>query len=624
MIARLISKMAPQEFYSTIQNRPAERCTINDITIGHSFNSTTVVPKVCCIRGLHLCDMPGFAETNPQKRISIDILQKCFLTRVPNSTFLVVVDVGCLKEPKANTLLHHYHGDLQTLLGSRYANSIDRLYFLLTKNDQHEMSSSEILEKLRDIQDDLVDDDFVAARFLKRMRKHHVIVDLKNDDDVALLKRINNLVDSDLDTKRKLHKETDWQIDSLKGGENALIQMTLSHISFLRDKCEQFVDEIDALKEQFGRRRADLTSVFDAIQAETLSLQDSHEQLTKEQSDTARDIELYEERKAAMASKLQDAKDLLSSHEKQTKVFQEEFVSSDFVSLRSDVAKAAHKKLQNKSEYKLQLNAVIAADGSKDHVFLITNHESNDETLRKFIGCNGSLIPEDLADVRDIDLPVVLFNSHRMINRCNAEVEMNDGTLSVRVIHPKPFKIFIYSARPFKEHQIFSKFKGIVEDYVRQDKAQIASLKEENQKLDTTRESNIARVREIKGLLVELEEMSNALDQKLLSLGVEHDDRYTGMKYAVLQKQERQASLAGDPSIERLATIDRILTENKIDSEISDQMEELRMSLRPLQSHVDELFKYVGRMEVEGKELLDEVSSGRARIGQGNWCPTDT
>lgn len=64
LIARLISNMSSDEFYGTIQNRPAERCTIKDITIGHSFNSTTVVPKIYCIRGLHLCDMPGFAEVS--------------------------------------------------------------------------------------------------------------------------------------------------------------------------------------------------------------------------------------------------------------------------------------------------------------------------------------------------------------------------------------------------------------------------------------------------------------------------------------------------------------------------------------------------------------------------------
>lgn len=57
-----------------------------------------------------VADMPGFAETDPQKKISIIILQKCFLTR-------------------------NYHKPLLDLLGDKYDSAIDHICFVLTKND---------------------------------------------------------------------------------------------------------------------------------------------------------------------------------------------------------------------------------------------------------------------------------------------------------------------------------------------------------------------------------------------------------------------------------------------------------------------------------------------------------
>lgn len=519
---------------------------------------------------------------------------------------MVVVDIGCLKETKGNTLLHHYHGDLRTLFGSRYPDLIDRLYFILTKNDQHQMTKSEIIEKMRDMQDDLVDDDFLATRFLKRMRKHHVVADLKTNDGEALLERINGLVESDLDTKRKLHKTTEWQIDGLKGGENKLIQMCMTQIEFLQAKSIKFVEDVEAIKEQFGKRKVGLNSEVNVVQTEIVSSQSKHDNLVKEQRDAEKEIELYEERKAGIARDLTDARELLSMHEKQMKVFEEEFVSSDLVTLRVDVAKQVSKNFQ-KTEYKLQINAAIMADGSKEHVFLVMEYEPNDETLRSFIGCNGSLIPENLGSVKNIDLPTVMYNSHRMINRCNATSESANGVLSVRVIHPKPFKIYIYSARPFKEHQVFGSFKRIVSRNMQKDEDRIASLQASRKKLDEGRGTNIVRVREIKGLLSDLEESSLALNQKLLSMGAEHEETYAGMKDTVHEKQEQQSKLTSDPSIERLTLIDQILSQNKIDSDISERMEHLRASLRPLQRHVDEAFKFVDRIEVECKEVYEEA-----------------
>jgi len=165
---------------------------------------------------------------------------------------------------------------------------------------------------------------------------------------------------------------------------------------------------------------------------------------------------------------------------------------------------------------------------------------------------------------------------------------------------------------------VFGSFKRIVSKNMQKDEDRIASLHASRKQLDATRETSIVRVREIKRLLSELEESSLALNQKLLSMGAEHEETYAGMKDTVHEKQEQQSKLTSDPSIERLTVIDQILSQNKIDSNISERMEHLRTSLRPLQRHVDEAFKFVDRIEVECKELYEEALGATKAIREPN------
>jgi len=78
-LARLKSDLTAEEFFKTITDKTGETKEFlniefgkEDLTIGHTANCTTVVPRIYTLdNGLHVCDMPGFAEQDPMKKIII-------------------------------------------------------------------------------------------------------------------------------------------------------------------------------------------------------------------------------------------------------------------------------------------------------------------------------------------------------------------------------------------------------------------------------------------------------------------------------------------------------------------------------------------------------------------------
>ena len=88
-VARLLQDCTPEEFVRKLQEdvkAELKTSVISDIAIGHSLNdSCTVEPRPYVFQSgseeLVVCDMPGFAEADPDKKIIIDVLQvSCLLS----------------------------------------------------------------------------------------------------------------------------------------------------------------------------------------------------------------------------------------------------------------------------------------------------------------------------------------------------------------------------------------------------------------------------------------------------------------------------------------------------------------------------------------------------------------
>lgn len=282
-------------------NRDGENkkfCTIDSVTIGHRKISQTVIPKVYTVKSghegrLHFCDMPGFNETDSEKKISIDVLQKCFLTRVHNAKFLVVADINTLKEAKMTTLMSHYDEPLSQLLGRKYEDGIDHLYFILTKNspvgDPNRMTEADVERLAFQGAKDFHKTQRTGTQFLYRLSDRFIIVDMEQDNNVTLLNKIQVMIEQDEAEKQNRSAITSFVIDKLQDGEGKLHMKCSARVAELGHEQEEIIKSFTSL-------RTAVEDARDTILADTQRHNETHRDLLVQEHDTKEELSKSEAR----------------------------------------------------------------------------------------------------------------------------------------------------------------------------------------------------------------------------------------------------------------------------------------------------------------------------------------
>ena len=604
-IARLLSDMPADQFYDSIQNREGERedyVEICDITIGHTPLSTTVVPRLYNAGNLQVCDMPGFAETDPQKKIVIDILQKCFLTRIPDSTFLVVMDVNAIDDTKCETLMQNYHKPLMRLLGEHYKHTIPNLYFVLTKNGtRNEVFDSQTVQrKLTNTVLEIMDENELGATFLKRITKRHVLVDLQNKNGDELLEDICQMID--MDQAAQAIRGNRWRVDQLEAGENSLNILCCKYLLGISRQQQELIDGLTTTVTSVDKKKAACRSMITSMRdANDKALQD-RQKLRDALAAKKEVVGSYERRREELDMKLTEAKETLQLHKRQSELFAEHFINHDFITYRCDVAEAYSKRF--KQGYRVITNADLNRGAGCDQVILILSIHGADQAIKDAIG-GDTMIPESLEVIEKIDGKTVLFNSKTQKNTCNASMNQANGILSISASWEKQFKVFIYSARRFKALKFFDDFKDTFDSDVRKDNQTQAQLEAAIQKAEVQQKEDLRAVTTLTGQLEKANGACRAIRMDAETKKKEFETDWKNMGDSFAEASETRDSLQKLEQIKMARRIEAVLRQNKVSNDLASPLSKIDAAFQAIDQVIRASQKSVFDFVTEHASLYD-------------------
>ena len=182
------------------------------------FCLVTIVPRLHKIDALSLSpdemsiyDVPGFKDTDENKRIVINILHKCLLNHVKDQKFIAVLKFDLLEEDRLGNLIADYYDEFAKLFGSNLRQNIDNIYFVLTNVDKKTGSGYDPDKgfdelKMLKLQNELTKKAAKIPRpdfpyFVSRMTEKAILVDYRNDTQDSLVRKLKEMVANETDNK---------------------------------------------------------------------------------------------------------------------------------------------------------------------------------------------------------------------------------------------------------------------------------------------------------------------------------------------------------------------------------------------------------------------------------------
>jgi len=237
-VARLKSNKSIKEFYDIItldvdkrENLSKGFVDLDGVKIGLGTNSTTITPQYYDIDDVRIYDMPGFNDTDPNKRMIIGILQKCFLNKVKDENiYLIILNGKLFFDHKLDNAVNNYCETLESLFHSNFKSFLDKSYFIITNNDKLKYTKDSFINDLDKHQKRYRGDikKINMQTFLQRMEDNMMFVDYSNQSGIDLLKELKILTnydkEEDLILNNKINKDnyTIHEIEMNKYLENDL------------------------------------------------------------------------------------------------------------------------------------------------------------------------------------------------------------------------------------------------------------------------------------------------------------------------------------------------------------------------------------------------------------------
>jgi len=212
--------MSSEEFLESFPTEEKQLVIIEDVKIGCSISSTTIIPKQYSIGDLRIYDMPGLRDTDRTREMTINILHKCLLSRLNSNKFLVVLDIRLIDQKRILQLVNDYHSSLNVLFGNTYRTNINNVFFVLTHNDTVQYDERKFRGKLTDVivgATEIVDNPNLMM-FLNRLKKNFIIVNYKEDTRESLIGALKEMLLGEND----VIKTSDLKIEVLDVHSDAL------------------------------------------------------------------------------------------------------------------------------------------------------------------------------------------------------------------------------------------------------------------------------------------------------------------------------------------------------------------------------------------------------------------
>ena len=436
-----------------------DHITIAGIKIGFGPLATTLFPKISRATGdLQVCDMPGFYDPCPDRRLIISILHKCLLTRVTRCRYLVVLDVQAIDQGKMETLISYCEA-FNELFGEHFPRCLGHIHFVLTKNDQLNFTADEIIAKInRRIFDAAAIPTPNLQGFLSRLRAHHLLVDHRKYSGVALVNGITELIRRGVEGEQENLNFVQLAIDALDISQDTLNEKCMNEISRLALANMENGKQFAALEKEHPRKRDEFRSHLDnaigAHRANERALGEKRKQL----ADVEAMITTYDARHKAA----KDAVEALDSErtfcETQLKFIENVNKTEEAVSFQAFVSRKC---------FLSGFDAEVCIDCTHSHarerfVILVTKYEERDQSLRAHIRSSfpagqgppdsaGTLTPLNLAAIENCTPSTVLYNSKGPVfnGKVKCEWTFCDKYLTIKAEANEKFKLFVYFSTPF-------------------------------------------------------------------------------------------------------------------------------------------------------------------------------
>jgi len=199
-LARLLSNLSAEDFYNEIIKRSSDKemIKVENVDIGRSGTSVTMIPRLYVINEILIYDAPGFKDSDVNKNIVINILHKCLLNHIIKNKFIVVIRLELLNDIRMNNLISDYYRSFQLLFGENYKSCIDNIYFVITHIDQSIINIKDLKEVISERMISAIDlEEQHLAYFIKRLTKFHIIVDYEKDDQEKLVLKLSKMISDD-------------------------------------------------------------------------------------------------------------------------------------------------------------------------------------------------------------------------------------------------------------------------------------------------------------------------------------------------------------------------------------------------------------------------------------------
>lgn len=453
-LSRLKSTMRPHDFYESVILREKEMITVEDVTIGNSISSVTIVPRLHEIGKLAIYDVPGFKDTDDNKKIIINILHKCLLNHVKQNKFIAVLRLHLLEETRMTQLISDYYDSFAQLFGENYRKNIDNVYFVITHYDKHEsLSIKDVVKLMKErIFSSLDLNKQDLAYFLKRLVQKHILVDYKKDTQDDLLHRFDELLN---DEKKSITKE-DMTITNLDVYENELNKKLKKDVD---DLTKQIIDDSTKNLEELKKQKESVESVLKEKSENTFKRDQVSGELDVvnnflQNVDSGIDLitkknEAFEFEKKLLISDAASQQNVLGVFDK---TLREEVI----INVRADVSKRTAF-----GGYYLENIMNIDQSLYKERVILITKHETNDSTLRTYLN-TGSIIPDDIKKIKQFQSDLVLYNNNTCLRHgitVDPKYDEHSKELSIYVKCDVPFKFYFYYTQEMNQSLVFEKTK---------------------------------------------------------------------------------------------------------------------------------------------------------------------
>lgn len=661
--ARLLSKLSPVEFTDALDNNSSDFAVIEGLVIGHGVPSTTVAPTGHLVDDdFFIVDLPGFAENDPDKRVTITIFQKFFLTHVfglgrDRLRLVCVVDVNSLFEPNCNALLTNYHEALRNLLGEdNYRDVIPSLTFLITKNIHPRRSRQEIVDRIGQVVDDILSMESVevlmAARLLQRMKTNFEIVDLDVETNKTLAEKLERLQENS--SVAESIKEKRFSFERLDVGENELIQNCDDYIHGIMGVLGSSEKAVQQLRKRWKDTATLHEKETEKLCREKRIAVKQRENVRSELQSVQIALDRFLETLRMMESREVDANMSVKNNEEALRVYKKNRKDLPQITVRCDESQEAvevvplptnstpeEAKRKGKNRFRswgtppevglshveqprrmlppshsVNLRANLMIGAATEHFILVVSGADGKEAIEHHLRSKnpdhpkGSITPRDLTELHDIDGRSIFFKSGRK-NSCSATMIDSLDTDGVKEFQIDSFReafiVLMYSRHAFVD----STFAQMIESHF------LAQIEQENTRLEHARAAIIhhklgntkhqAEKEKLQKELTAATENIQNVNSNAKAMQSEHEDAASTLMKSLASVQSEIDSIRKDSVLGMVSEVMEIFRENKIDTKVSDRLDRIAKESSDLVHDLEEIKKEINDYQLANKSALMDI-----------------